>query len=126
MRSALRGRLWSPLGIKNAQRQREGETQIRLAKVPAGQLFNALDAIRGGVAVHAERTARLCGAWCVQNGAQGGDALLPCGGGAIKERLEQRQRLTATIWNGGDGTKKSMCGEEIGRASCRERVSSPV
>ena len=64
--------------------------------------------------MHAERAARLRGARHVQNGAQRSDALFPRGGRAVEERLQQRQRLTATIRNGGDGTKKPMRGEEIG------------
>jgi hypothetical protein len=44
----------SALCIKNAQRERKGEAEVWLAKVPPRYLLNTLEAISGGVAMDAE------------------------------------------------------------------------
>ena len=41
------------LGIKDAQREREGETEIGLAEIPTCYLLDTLEAIGGRVAMHA-------------------------------------------------------------------------
>ena len=56
-RLALEG--WVSISVEDPQCDREGEAQIGLAKIPPGELFDTPNAIGGGVAVDAERAARL-------------------------------------------------------------------
>ena len=122
----LTQRLWTSVRIQDPKRNGERKAQIRFTEIPTRDLLNTLHAIRGGVAVHAERAARLCGAWRVQDGAECGNALLPRRRCAAEERLQQRECLATPLWDCGDGTKKSMCGEEIGAHHLRAAAAAPA
>ena len=102
------------LCVQNAQRERESESQVGLAQVPACHLFDALESIRRGVAMHTQRAAGLRGSRGVQDGTHRLDALSPSCCGTHQQRCEQRARKTPPFGDGQYRPEQLMGRQEFG------------